>query len=165
MRVVLGRLVERRGDHLALYRASHVGHLFWSLADEADHQRDLWIVRGDTLRNLLQETRLPRLWRRDDQRALPLTERVDEVDQALRKIRWIGLKVDQLNRMDWSQITEVWSSACRLWVGARDDLNAEHPPELLSFARCANHATNRISLSQADAAQHRRRNVDIVSAW
>ena len=64
--------------------------------------------------------------------------------------------------MDRGEVTEVWASACRLWVCPGDNLHAEHSPELLPFARCANDATNRVSLSQADAAQHGRRNVDIV---
>ena len=57
------------------------------------------------------------------------------------------------------------SSACRLRICSRDDLYSKHPPELLPFARCANDATNGISLSQTNAAQHGRRNIDIVRTW
>ena len=44
--VVLGRLVEGRGDDLALDRAAHVGDLFGPLADERDHEEDVGVVRA-----------------------------------------------------------------------------------------------------------------------
>ena len=59
----------------------------------------------------------------------------------------------------------MWTLSRRLWVGTGDDLNAEHPPELLALARCANDAADRVALAQAESAHHWRRNVDIVGAW
>ena len=83
MGVVLGRLVEGRRDDLALDGAAHVGDLFWSLTNEADHQGDLGVVRRDALSDLLQQARLTGLRWRDDQGALPLAERVDKIDKPL----------------------------------------------------------------------------------
>ena len=59
----------------------------------------------------------------------------------------------------------MWTLSRRLWIGAGDDLNAEHPPELLAFARCTNDATDRVALAQAQSAHHWRWNVHIIGAW
>ena len=66
--------------------------------------------------------------------------------------------------MDRGEIAKVWAASRRLRVGAGDDLHAEHPPELLALTRRADHATDGVALSQADASDHWRRNVDIVGA-
>ncbi len=81
-RVVLGRAVEGRGDDLALHRALHVGDLFGALVDEHDHEVDLGVVDGDRVRDRLQHDGLAGLRRRDDEAALALADRGDEVDDA-----------------------------------------------------------------------------------
>ena len=54
---VLGdRLVKGGGDHFAFHGAVHVGHFFRALADQADHQVDLFIVLGDGVGDLLENS-------------------------------------------------------------------------------------------------------------
>ena len=79
--VVVGRAVEGRGDDLALDRALHVGDLFGPLVDEDDHEVALGVVAGDRVGDRLQDQRLAGLGRRDDQAALALADRRDEVDE------------------------------------------------------------------------------------
>ena len=84
--VVLGRLVERGADDLALDAAAHVRDFLGPLADEGDHQEDLRVVGADAVGDLLEEHRLAGLGRADDQGALALADRVDQVDQPLAQV-------------------------------------------------------------------------------
>ena len=96
--VVLGRLVEGGADDLALDRAAHVRDFLGPLADERDHQEDLRVVGADAVGDVLEEHRLAGLGRADDEGALALADRVDEVDQALAEVLGVRLEVDQLDR-------------------------------------------------------------------
>ena len=104
--VVLGRLVEGRADDLALDAAAHVGDFLGPLADEGDHQEDLRVVGADAVGDLLEQHRLAGLRRADDQGALALADRVDQVDQPLAQVLRVGLEVDQDVRVDRGQVTE-----------------------------------------------------------
>ena len=160
--MVLGRLVEGRGDDLALDRAAHVGDFLRALADERDHEQDLGVVGADAVGDLLEEHRLARLRRRDDQRALALAERVDEVDQALREVLRVSLEVDQLNRVDWRQGVEVRSALGRLGIDAVDRLDPDQAPVLLAVLGLADDATDTVAGAQAETADLRGRDVDVV---
>ena len=108
--VVLGRLVEGRGDDLALDAAAHVGDLLRSLADERDHEQDLRVVGADAVGDLLEQHRLAGLRRADDQGALALADRVDQVDRAagsgssgsvsrlIRTSGWTGVRSSKIGR-------------------------------------------------------------------
>ena len=85
LHVALRRLVEGRGDHLAVDRALHVGHLFGPLVDEQHDQVDLGMVRRHRLRDALQQHRLAGARRRDDQAALALADRRHQVHHARRR--------------------------------------------------------------------------------
>ena len=86
VRVVLGRLVERRADDLALHGTAHVRDFLRPLADERDHEEHVRVVGSDAVRDVLEQDRLAGLRRADDEGALPLADRVDEVDQTLREV-------------------------------------------------------------------------------
>ena len=77
-----------------LTRPAHVRDLLRALADEGDHEEDLRVVRRDAVGDVLEEHRLAGLRRADDQRALALPDRVDEVDQALAQVLRVRLEVD-----------------------------------------------------------------------
>ena len=104
--VVLGRLVERRADDLALDAPAHVGDLFRPLADEGDHEEDLRVVGGDAVGDVLEEHRLAGLRRADDEGALALADRVHEVDEPLAQVLGVGLEVDEHVGMDRGQVAE-----------------------------------------------------------
>ncbi len=77
-----GRLVESRTDHFAAHGALHVGDFFRPLVDQQHDQVDVRIVGGDRLCDVLHQHGLAGLGRRDDQAALALAERRDDVDDA-----------------------------------------------------------------------------------
>ena len=70
-------LVEGRGYYLALNHAAHLGDFLRTLVDKEDHQCALGMVRGDALRDVLQEHGLSGLRGSDDKSALALADRGD----------------------------------------------------------------------------------------
>ena len=75
LHVARGRLVEGGGDHLALHRALHVGHLFRTLVDQKHDQIALRVVGGDRVGDVLEDHGLAGARLRHDQAALALAER------------------------------------------------------------------------------------------
>ena len=67
-------------DDLAFHRALHVRHFLRALVDQQHDQVALGVVGGDRLGDVLQEHRLTGAGRGDDQRALALSDRRDDVD-------------------------------------------------------------------------------------
>ena len=90
-----------------LDRALHVGDLFGALVDEHDHEVDLGVVGRDRVGDLLQHDRLAGLGRRDDEAALALADRGDEVDDALRELLGLGLEAQALLRVERRQLAEL----------------------------------------------------------
>ena len=162
--VVLGRLVEGRADDLALDAAAHVGDFLGPLADEGDHQEDVRVVRADAVGDVLEQHRLAGLRRADDQGALALAERVDEVDQPLAEVLRVALEVDQLVRVDRGQVAEDGPAAGGLDVDAVDRVDAEHAPVLLGVARGADGAADAVADPEAEAADLAGADVDVVRA-
>jgi hypothetical protein len=162
--VVLGRLIEGRADHLAFDAAAHVGDLLRSLADQGDHEQDLWIVRADPVRDVLEEHRLAGLRGADDEGALAFAERVHEVDQPLAEVLRVRLDVDQLVRVDGGQVSEDRPVSCGIDVDAVDGIDAKHPPVLLGVPRSADGAADPVTDAQAETADLARADVDIVGA-
>ena len=162
--VVLGRLVEGRADDLALDAAAHVRDFLGPLADEGDHQEDVRVVGADAVGDLLEEHRLAGLRRADDERALALADRVDEVDQPLAQVLRVGLEVDQLVRVDRGQVAEDRAAAGGLGVDAVDRIDPEHAPVLLGLARGADGAGDAVADAQAEAAHLAGADVDVLRA-
>ena len=94
--VVGRRLVERRRDHLALDRALEVGDLLGPLVDQDHHQVALGVVGGDRGGHRLQDLRLAGLGGRDDQAALALADRRDDVDDPADQVVRAGLEPEPL---------------------------------------------------------------------
>ena len=105
--VVVGGTVEGRVDDLALHRPLHVGDLFRTLVDEDDHQVALGVVLGDRVGDRLQHHRLAGLRRRDDQAALALADRGDQVDDPGGQDARLGLQAQPLLRVQRGQLGEV----------------------------------------------------------
>jgi len=82
LHVTLGRLVEGRGNHLALHRALHIGDFFGPLVDEEHDQVHLGVVLRDAVRDVLQQHRLAGPGRGDDQAALALADRHEQIEDA-----------------------------------------------------------------------------------
>jgi hypothetical protein len=86
LHVALRRLVEGRADHLAAHRALHVGDLFGPLVDEQHDEVDLGVVLRDAVGDVLQQHRLARARRRDDEAALALADGRHQVEHARRQV-------------------------------------------------------------------------------
>ena len=84
--VLVRRAVESRGDDFALDRAAHVRDLLGPLVDEQDHEMDIGVVGLDGMGDLLQDGRLARFGRRDDQPALAFADGRDEVHDPGRHV-------------------------------------------------------------------------------
>ena len=83
--VLAGRLVEGAGDDLAVgagHGAGHVGHFLGPLVDEQHDEVAFGMVLDQAQGDLLQQDRLAGPRRRDDQAALALADRRDQVDDA-----------------------------------------------------------------------------------
>src|SRR3546814_17666038 len=85
--VAVGGLVEGRGDDLALHRTLHVGDFLGPLVDQQHDQEDFGMVVGDRLGDVLEHHRLADARRRDDQRALALALRADDIDEDRKSTR------------------------------------------------------------------------------
>ena len=97
-RVVLGMLVERRGDDLAVDRALHVGHLFRTLVDEQRDDVRFRMVDRDRVRDVLESVVLPAFGGETMSARCPLPmER--EIDDARRELRRANLEMIMLVRV------------------------------------------------------------------
>ena len=81
---------EERGEDLGRHGAAEVGHLLGPLVDEQQHQVHLGMVLGDRLAQVLEERRLARLRRRDDEPALAAPDGRDQVDDPEAGLRLLG---------------------------------------------------------------------------
>jgi hypothetical protein len=104
--VALRRLVEGRRNHLAADRALHVGDFFRPLVDEQDDQVDLGMVLGDAVGDALQQHGLAGARRCDDEAALTLAERRQQIHDAAGEVLAIGFEGDLLLRVERRQVLE-----------------------------------------------------------
>ena len=90
--------------------ALHVGDFFRALVDQQNDQEALGVVGGDRLGDVLQQDRLAGARRRDDQGALALAERRDDVDDAAGLVlqrRIVDLHLQPLVGIERRQVVEV----------------------------------------------------------
>ena len=84
--MALGRLVEGGGDDLSIDGAGHVRDLLRALVDEQHHQVGFGMVGGNGIGHVLHEHGLTSLGLGDDQRALTLANRSEEIDDTRAQI-------------------------------------------------------------------------------
>ncbi len=165
LHVAVGGLVEGRGDHLALHAALHVGDFLGSFVDQQDDQEYLGVVIGDRLGDVLQQHGLTGARRGDDQGALALALRGDDVDhpRALvlhRRIERIERQL--LVRIERRQVVEIGAQADRVGIVEVDFGEAGKREITLAVAGRADLALNGVTRAQAPAADLVGREVDIV---
>ena len=160
--VVLGRLVKGRGVDLALYRAAHVRHFLGTLADERHHQERVGVVLGYAVRDVLEDGGLAGLGRGQDQPALPLADRRNQVDEPLGEVLLIGLEVEHVVREDRDQGVEVWPPLGGLRVDAVDRVDAEQAPILLLVLGRSRLAGHLVARAQSEASDLRGADIDVV---
>ena len=128
------RTVKRRGDHFAINRALHIGDFFRALVDKNNHEVALLIIRRDGVSDVLQNRRFTGLRRGHDQRALPLTDRHDEVDHTGRELLLVRLQPQPLVRVQRCELGELGAGLGLLRRHAVDRVNARQGGELLPVA-------------------------------
>src|SRR5664279_543004 len=147
-------LVERRGDDLALHGALHVRDFLGPLVDQEDDERDLRVVRRDGVRERLQEHRLAGARRRDDEAALALADRDDQIEDARREVR--RLEVDPLLWVERREIVEEDLLARDVGVLEVDGLDFDEGEVALAFLRRPDLAGDRVTRAQAELPDLRR---------
>src|SRR5664280_109216 len=131
-RVIGGRPVEGRGDDLALDRPLHVRDFLGTLVDQDDHEVGLRVVGRDCIGDRLQDESLARLGWADDQTALTLADRGDEVDQTGRQDVRLGLQTQSLLRVERGELVEVDAVEGLVRRQAVDGVQANQRIELLA---------------------------------
>src|SRR5436189_3889034 len=160
--VVLGGLIERGREDLALDGSTDIGHFLGSLADEDDHDVDVLVIPGDAVCDVLQQLRLAGLRRRHDECALPVAEGVYEVDEALAEVRAVDLKVEHLVREDRHEVLEHGPALCLLRVDAVDRLDAQQAEVLLTVLRRSRLAGHEVARPKTEAAHLARADVHVL---
>ena len=158
LHVPAGRLVEGRGDHLAAYRALHLGHFLRALVDEQHDEHDIRMVAGDGVGDVLQHHGLAGLGRRHHQTALALADRRNQIDHARRHVLARGvvaLELHALLRVQRRQVLEqdlVLGLLGRLEV---DLVDLEQREVALGFLGWADVALDGVAGAQVEAADLR----------
>ena len=82
LHVTRRRLIERAGDDLAAHGAGHFGDFLRPFVDQEHDQHHIRIIRGDRVRDVLQHDCLAGFRRGNEEPALTLADRRDDVDDA-----------------------------------------------------------------------------------
>jgi hypothetical protein len=135
------------------------------LVDEQHDEVAFGVVEGDRLRDVLHQHGLTRARRRDDQRALALTDRRDDVDDAGREVflgRVVQFELEPLRREQRRQVVEVDLVLDLLRVLEVDRVDLDQGEVALAVLGAADRALHRVAGAQAEAADLGRRDVDVV---
>src|SRR5438876_5904260 len=162
LHVARRRLVEGRAHHLALHRALHVGHLPGPLVDEQHDEADVGMVGGDAVRDVLQHHRLAGARRGDDEPALPLADRREQIDGARGVLLWVELEAQVLVGVERRQVVEEDLVARLLRLVEGDGLDLEQREVALAFLGGADLSGDHVAGAQVEAADLARRDVDVV---
>ncbi len=162
--MVLGGLIKGRADHLAFDKSAHVGDLFGPLVDQKNHQADLRMIDRDSLSDRLDDRGLSGLRRGDDQAALTLSNRGDQVDDPGGNILWRRLHSDALIREERGQRLKVATSLILRRGGAVAiiALDPEHAPVLFAFLRRANQAIDSVARFESKPLDLRLADIDVL---
>ena len=123
---------------------------------------------GDRVGDLLQHERLAGLGRRDDEAALALADRGDEVDDAGRELLGLGLEAQALLRVERGQLAELDAVRGLLDGQAVDRVDLDDrvvllaAALLLALARLADGADDGVALAQVVLLDLAERDVDVV---
>jgi hypothetical protein len=151
----------------ALHRALHVGDFFRPLIDQQHDQIAFRMIVRDRVRDVLQQHGLAGARRRDDERALALADRCDNVDDARGKIllgRILVFHLQPLVRIERRQVVEVDLMAGFFRVLEIERVDLEQSEVTLALLGAADVAVDGVARAQAEAANLRGRNVNVVRA-
>ncbi len=123
------------------------------------------MVLLDRLGDVLQHDRLTHARRGDDQAALALAERGDDVDHPARAVlqrRVLDFHVQALFGIERRQVVEQDLGLDHLRIFEVDRVDLEQGEVALALARTAHSAVHRVARAQTEAADLRRRDIDVV---
>ena len=164
LHVAGGRLVEGRADDFAVHRALHVGDFFRTLVDQQHDQRDFRMIGGDRVGDGLQQHRLTGARRSDDQAALAFADRREQVHHAAGVVVARGFELQPLVRIERRQVVEEDLVARFLGRLEVDRVDFDQREVALAFLGRADLAGDGVAGAQVEAADLRRRDVDVVRA-
>jgi hypothetical protein len=163
--VVLGGLVEGRGDDLGLLHAAlPVGDLLRTLVGQDDEELDLRVVGGDGLGYLLEDRGLTGLRRRDDEPALALADGGHEVYDPRGYVVRLPLEPQALQRVEGGKVVEVRAPAALLGLPAVDGLDTHHRRVLLAVAGGPDLADYVVPAPEVETFDLARGDVDVALA-
>ncbi len=125
---------------------------------------DLRMVRRDRVGDALQQHRLAGARRSDDQTALALADRRQQVHDAAGEVVLGGLQLEALVRVQRRQVVEEDLVARLLRRLEVDRVDLDQREVALAFLRRADLAGDGVAGAQVEAADLRRRDVDVVRA-
>ena len=161
------RLIECRSDDLSLDRALHFRHFFGSLVNEKHHQDAIGVISRDGVRDGLHQNRLTGLGAGNDQTALALADRGDDVDQAPRHVLFAAHIAFQTQRFGREKRREIFKEHAVLELLGRKTVHRidfyEREVAFVVLGR-ADFAFDRVTGVKVEAADLRGRNVDVVRA-
>ena len=164
LHVAGGRLVEGGTDDFALDGALHVGDFFGALVDEQDDQHHFGLVGGDGVGERLQQHRLAGARRSDDETALALADRGQQVHHAAADGLAHGLQLDAFLRIERGQVVEE-DLVARLFGRLEvDGLDLDQGEVFLAFVGRADVAADGVAGFEVEFANLRGRDVDVVGA-
>ena len=162
LHVPVRRLVEGRGDDLALDRALHVRHLFRPLVDQEHHDHHARVVLGYGVGDLLENHGLAGLGGRDDKPSLALADRGDKVQKPGGRLLADGFQGEAFVRMEGGQIIEERPVLDLLGVHSVDFLDLKQGEKALPVLGRAHRARDHVPLAQPEALDLGRRDINVV---
>src|SRR5690606_33436284 len=154
-----------RGHDLAPHGALHLGHFLRPLVDEQHDQDAFRMVGSERSGDVLQQHRLARLRRRDDQAALALADRRDHVDDARRQVFRAAVALLELQPVAREQRRQVLEEDLALRVLGRlvvDLADLEQREVALAVLRRPDEAGDGVAGAQVEATDLARADVDVV---
>ena len=96
--------VESRRNDFRLNRSLHFSHFFGTFVDKQNDEIHFGMIFRNRVCNLLHEDRFTGFRRRDDQETLPLTDRIEKIEDARRNFGRNRFEVQFVIRIERRQI-------------------------------------------------------------
>jgi len=135
-----------------------------TLVDQQHDERDLGVVGGNGVGDALQEHGLAGARRRNDQAALSLPQRCQQVHHAAGVVLLDGFQLDALVGVEGRQVVEEDLVAGFLGRLEIDGVHLDEREVPLAFLGRANLAGDGVAGAQIESPDLRRRDVDVVRA-
>ena len=162
--VSLRRLVEGGADDFALHGALHVRDFFRALVNQQHDERDFRVVAGDGVGERLQHHGFAGARRRDDQSALALADRAEQVEHSARQVFTRRLHFQAALGIERREVVKENFVARDFRIFKVDRFDLDQREIALAVLWRANLSGNGIACSQIELANLRRRYVNIVRA-